>query len=100
VSAEDLVSADIIFPHYLDEAYELLYNPNHQWFYKQGMKDGDVIIFKLADTADGVATCELNFLYRSMLIVAVCPHSAFMDPSIPLGVPLRASVEVRAIVIG
>jgi hypothetical protein len=56
VSPSDLTPADIVFPHYLDEAYEVLYNSTHRWFYKQGMKDGDVILFKLADSADNIAT--------------------------------------------
>ena len=30
----------------------------------------------------------------------VCPHSAFMDPSVPKGTPGRVSIEVRAIIIG
>jgi hypothetical protein len=56
VAKGDLVAADIVFPHYLDEAYELLYNPSHRWFYKQAMKKGEVIIFKLADNEKGVAS--------------------------------------------
>ena len=55
VSPNDLVAADMVFPHYLDEAYEVLYNPNHRWFFKQGMEDGNVILLKLADSADEVA---------------------------------------------
>ncbi|KAH7412816.1 hypothetical protein BKA64DRAFT_702932 [Cadophora sp. MPI-SDFR-AT-0126] len=47
---KDLVAADIIFPHYRDEAYEVLYNPNQRWFYKKGMDWDDVILFKLGDT--------------------------------------------------
>jgi hypothetical protein len=58
ISPSDLVPADIVFPHYLDEAYEVLHNPNHRWFYRQGMSDGDVILFKLADSAKDVAACE------------------------------------------
>lgn len=60
VSQGDLIAADIVFPHYLDEAYELSFNPNHRWFYKQKMRNGEVIIFKLADTAESVATRKLN----------------------------------------
>jgi hypothetical protein len=78
----------------------LLYNPYHNWYYKQGMEDEDVIILKLADTADGVAACKLALTFLIDADFLVCPHSAFMDPSVPSGIPLRASVEVRAIVIG
>jgi hypothetical protein len=62
VSANDLVAADIIFPHYPDEAYEVIYSPSHRWFYRQGMTDGDVILFKLADSAENVAK---RTLYQS-----------------------------------
>ncbi|KAK0127284.1 hypothetical protein ONS96_006834 [Cadophora gregata f. sp. sojae] len=82
----DLVAADIIFPHYRDEAYEVLHNPNQRWFYKKGMKWDDVILFKLGDSDPGEAS--------------LCPHSAFMDPSVPTGTPARRSIEVRAIIIG
>ena len=102
VSPGDLVAADIVFPHYLDEAYELLYNSNHRWFYKQGMKADDIIIFKLDDNAEDVAHRERteNLAQHPFLITfLVCPHSAFRDPSIPEGTPERTSVEVRVIII-
>ncbi|KAG9234139.1 hypothetical protein BJ875DRAFT_401632 [Amylocarpus encephaloides] len=83
---EDLVPADIIFPHYQDEAYEVLYNPDHRWFYKKGMEWDDVLLFKLGD--------------NSLNEAPLCPHSAFMDPSVPKGTPSRVSIEVRAIIIG
>ncbi|KAF2092917.1 hypothetical protein NA57DRAFT_49296 [Rhizodiscina lignyota] len=86
VSPRDLIAADILFPHYLDEAYEVLHSPAHRWFYKQGMKEEDMILFKLDDTAEDVAK--------------LCPHSAFMDPSVPADTPERMSIEVRVIAIG
>jgi hypothetical protein len=42
-----------------------------------------------------IATVSVRCLTDS-----VCPHSAFMDPSIPKGTPSRVSIEVRAIIIG
>jgi len=77
---------DIVYPHFPDEAYEVLYSPTHRWFYKKGMQWDDVIIFKLGDNSDIDAT--------------VCPHTAFEDPSLASGAPKRASVEVKVIVIG
>lgn len=59
IAPEDLVATDIVFPHYLDEAYEVRYNRNHRWFYKQGMSEEDVILFKLDDTAANVARCKV-----------------------------------------
>ncbi|KAE9367701.1 hypothetical protein N431DRAFT_71334 [Stipitochalara longipes BDJ] len=86
VAPGDLVSADIIFPHYQDEAYEVLYNPNQRWFYKKGMEWDDVLLFKLGDNSPHDAP--------------LCPHSAFMDPSVPQGTPSRVSIEVRSIIFG
>ena len=103
MSPSDLIQADIVFPHYLDEAYEVLYNPAHRWFYKQGMKEGDVILFKLADNAENEAKCLfqsyfcITYSYWSISEL-VCPHSAFIDSSVPKDTPERASIEVRAIV--
>jgi len=77
---------DIVYPHFIDEAYEVKYNPAHRWFYKRGMTQDDVIVFKLYDSMKSEAT--------------VCPHSAFVDPSVPSDTPRRASIEVKAIVLG
>ncbi|PVH78154.1 hypothetical protein DL98DRAFT_422606 [Cadophora sp. DSE1049] len=105
---KDLVSADIIFPHYRDEAYEVLYNPNQRWFYKKGMEWDDVILFKLGDSKADEAQRKdrlvpLEFRIDHMRLSAdssVCPHSAFMDPSVPTGTPARRSIEIRAMIIG
>jgi len=86
VDPRNLVPADIIFPHYQDEAYEVLYNPDQRWFYKQGMEWDDVLLFKLGDNSTDEAP--------------LCPHSAFMDPSVPKDTPSRVSIEVRSIIFG
>ncbi|KXX82676.1 hypothetical protein MMYC01_201102 [Madurella mycetomatis] len=86
VDQDDLVPMDLVYPHFVDEAYEVRYNPSHRWFYKRGMENDDVIVFKLYDNLGSEAT--------------VCPHSAFVDPSVPLDTPRRASIEVKAIMIG
>ncbi|KAL2123769.1 hypothetical protein VTJ04DRAFT_134 [Mycothermus thermophilus] len=83
---EDLVPMDIVYPHFVDEAYEVRYNPAHRWFYKKGMTQEDAIIFKLYDSLTSEAT--------------VCPHSAFVDPTAPKDAPARASIEVKAIILG
>ncbi|KAK4153512.1 hypothetical protein C8A00DRAFT_43574 [Chaetomidium leptoderma] len=86
VNREDLVPMDIVYPHFVDEAYEVKHNPSHRWFYKKGMTQEDAIVFKLHDSLRSEAT--------------VCPHSAFVDPSASLNTPRRASIEVKAIVLG
>ncbi|KAF2679859.1 hypothetical protein K458DRAFT_313252 [Lentithecium fluviatile CBS 122367] len=86
VDNRDLVPADVVFPHYCDEGYEIKYNRNHRWFYKREMDSSDVIVFKHYDSSKD----EASF----------CPHSAFHDHTVPEGTPTRASVEIRAIVVG
>jgi len=58
VSEEDLVGADVVFPHYCDEGYEVRYNPEHRWFYKRAMSVDEVVMFKLWDSSDEEAKCE------------------------------------------
>ncbi|KAI3338105.1 hypothetical protein F4824DRAFT_509716 [Ustulina deusta] len=82
---DDLIGADIVFPHYCDEGYELLHSPHHRWFYKQRMDTDEVIMFKLYDSSPE----EVRF----------CPHSAFIDPSVPLDTPPRANIEIRALLV-
>lgn len=60
VSTNDLEPADILFPHYCDEGYEMKYNFNHRWFYKRRMQADDVILFKHYDSDNTEATCELK----------------------------------------
>ena len=55
---EDLIGADIVFPHYCDEGYEVLYSPHHRWFYKQHMDTDEVIMFKLYDSLPDEGRCE------------------------------------------
>ncbi|KAK4163004.1 hypothetical protein QBC43DRAFT_320356 [Cladorrhinum sp. PSN259] len=86
LAQEDLVGADVVFPHYCDEGYELRHNPAHRWFYKQRMTIDDVIMFKLYDSLPEATK--------------FCAHSAFADPSVPDDTPQRASIEIRIIVVG
>ncbi|KAK3365572.1 hypothetical protein B0T24DRAFT_710674 [Lasiosphaeria ovina] len=86
VDHADLVPMDIVYPHFVDEAYEVQYNPAHRWFYKKGMEQDDVVVFKLFDSLKGEAT--------------VCPHSAFVDPEARQTKVRRASIEVKVIVVG
>ena len=58
ISEDDLVRADIVFPHYCDEGYEVKYNPHHRWFYKQVMSSSEVIVFKLFDSCTTEARRE------------------------------------------
>jgi len=62
----------------------------------------DVLVFKLGDNMKGTSTSmsrALHIFLFGYLLLKDCPHSAFMDPSVPDGVPSRVSIEVRAIVL-
>jgi hypothetical protein len=67
------------------------------------MEWDDVLLFKLGDNATDEAPCkcilDLWCLARR-LTNEVCPHSAFMDPSVPKDTPSRVSIEVRSIIFG
>jgi hypothetical protein len=61
------------------------YNPEHRWHFYPNMTRDEVIVFKAHDSKEGA--------------VRRVPHTAFTDPSCPLGTPTRASVEARGLVI-
>jgi len=104
----DLVEADVVFPHHCDEGYEVRYNADHRWFYKSNMAGNNAIMFKMFDTnideAQGMSApaSVITWQCRRSLYdcyVVVCVHSAFVDPSIGSENIPRASVEMRAIVL-
>jgi hypothetical protein len=62
-----------------------LYNPDHRWHYFTDMTPGEVLVFKAHDSDRA----------RARRV----PHTAFTDPTCPLGAPTRASVEMRALAL-
>jgi hypothetical protein len=59
------------------------HNPNHRWYYYRDMAPDEVLVFKQHD---------------SKLPQHRTPHTAFIDPSCPPGLPTRNSVEARGAV--
>ncbi|UKZ84135.1 uncharacterized protein TrAFT101_000056 [Trichoderma asperellum] len=84
ITKKEYISTDVIFPRCCNEGYDIQYSPAHRWFYQKGMLMDEVILFKLDDSADGVAKCVA--------------HGAFNDPTANPGAAHRASIEVRAII--
>jgi hypothetical protein len=85
VAPEDLVPADLVYPHRIGETYSVTYRPSHRWFYFQGMGTDEVLLLKCFDSkTDGRAR--------------FAPHSAFVDPQAPVDAPPRESIELRALV--
>jgi len=85
VEPADLVPSDLVYPDRVGETYSVAFNPAHRWFYLSDMRPDEVLLLKCYDSkTDGRAR--------------FAPHSAFVDPSVPDDVPLRESIELRALV--
>jgi hypothetical protein len=95
----------MVYPHFSEEGYEVLYSSTHRWFFKRGMSTNEVVIFNLDDTLTTAAKCKSSRckLILNVSVLTLCllvtPHAAFMDPSASGG-SKRASIEARAIIIG
>ena len=84
VVASDLLAAERRYPHRVGETYQLMYSPEHRWFYFPRMKRDEALVFKVYDSAkDGRARFT--------------PHTSFEDPTTPPGAPPRQSIEVRTL---
>ena len=68
---EDMIAASIFS-----------YNPDHRWWYFQGMDRDDILLFKFHDS-------DHSRTWR-------CPHSAFVDSS-AAHPNVRESIEVRSV---
>jgi hypothetical protein len=85
IAAADLVASDLIYPDRTGEIYYVKYNPQHKWFYVPAMRNDEVLLIKCYDSSnDG----------RARFV----PHSAFVDPTTPVGAPPRQSIELRTLV--
>lgn len=85
VADGDLVASDLIYPDRTGEIYYVKYNPDHKWFYVPAMRTDEVLLIKCYDSInDGRAR--------------YVPHSAFVDPTTPVGAPPRESIELRTLV--
>jgi hypothetical protein len=82
VSSGDLLPAERRYPDRVGETYQLLYNPDHHWFYFPEMRRDEALVFKVYDSrTDGRARFT--------------PHTSFVDPTTPPDAPPRQSIEVR-----
>ncbi|MDQ8728179.1 CmcJ/NvfI family oxidoreductase [Bradyrhizobium sp. LHD-71] len=85
VAFEELVPADLVYPHRVGETYAVRFSPQHQWFYFPDMTASEVLLLKCYDSkTDGRAR--------------FAPHSAFTDPTSPADARPRESIELRALV--
>jgi len=85
VAPGDLVPSDLVYPNRVGETYAVTYNPEHRWFYLPEMQPDEALLLKCFDSkTDGRA----RFL----------PHTAFDDPTAPVDVLPRESIELRTLV--
>ncbi|KAG1847341.1 hypothetical protein DFJ58DRAFT_717223 [Suillus subalutaceus] len=86
IGVKDLVPVTLVYPDREGETFGVKFNPTHRWKYERGMKPDEVVLIKCYDSA------------KDDNIAKFTPHTGFKDPSAPQGVPLRESIELRALV--
>lgn len=85
IQPDDLLPTDLVYADKVGETYSLVHNPNHRWFYFPRLTPDEVLLLKIYDSrTDGTAR--------------LTAHTAFEDPSSPLGAPHRRSIELRTLV--
>lgn len=56
IEREDLMAHDLVFSHYVGENFQLKYNSKQRWYFLDGMKANEAILFKNFDSmTDGRA---------------------------------------------
>ncbi|ETN40800.1 uncharacterized protein HMPREF1541_05080 [Cyphellophora europaea CBS 101466] len=85
--SQDLVASDNVYTHTAAETYNLYHSPSHKWYFLQGMRPEETLVFKSHDSRKTNGTAR------------VCPHAAFRDPLAPADARPRESVECLAIVV-
>ena len=85
VAPSDLVPADLVYANRTGETYAVTYNPRHRWFYAPEMRADEGLLIKCFDSmTDGRAR--------------FAPHTSFVDPTAPVDVLPRESIEIRSLV--
>ncbi|MFC7817457.1 MULTISPECIES: CmcJ/NvfI family oxidoreductase [unclassified Streptomyces] len=97
----DLVPTRLLFPDWLKdrETFSVKHNPDHRWYYWNGMSPDEVLVFKCYDSASRSLASPAEGPEHSDLIdvAGLCPHTAFFDDGGPVDGTLRTSVEMRAL---
>jgi hypothetical protein len=83
VDFADFVASDLVYRDRTGEIYRVKYNPAHRWFYVPEMQADEALLIKCYDSALDKA--------RSTA------HSAFEDPTAPVDVLPRESIELRTL---
>ena len=84
VAPGDLVEADLVYAERTGQEYRCTFNPEHRWYYFPRLEHNETILIKVCDTEqDGRSRFSL--------------HTAFDDPTCPVGAAPRESIEVRCL---
>jgi hypothetical protein len=103
MSRDDLVVFEVRYDDRIGENYFAKYAASHQWWYYPKMTRDEVILIKQWDSI-GVLN-DLNSQHtKAHQEPKTVPckfsfHSAFVDPTTPVGAPDRQSIEVRCIAV-
>ena len=85
VAPQDLIASERRAKDRIGEIHQVVFNPDHRWYYFPKMQPNEVVLIKTYDSAeDGRARFTI--------------HSAFDDPNSPPDAPPRESIETRAFV--
>ncbi|KAL4939105.1 hypothetical protein BDV06DRAFT_225337 [Aspergillus oleicola] len=79
----DVMAGDIVFDDFYTENLQVLYNPNHKWYYLPDHKVSEALIFKSADSEHSEAPAS--------------PHAGFYNPNAEKD-DLRESLDCRCFV--
>jgi hypothetical protein len=83
VASADLIPSDLLFRDRRGETYNVVYNPDHRWYYVPAMRRDEVLLLKCFDSRDDGEVARF------------APHTAFIDPTTPADAPPRESIELR-----
>lgn len=86
VNASDLVSSEVRYPRRSGDIYLAMHSPLHRWSYFSEMNRHEALVFKQYDS-------------QLIGVSRFTPHAAFDLPDVPLGAPLRESIELRCLVV-
>ncbi|KAF2969732.1 hypothetical protein GQX73_g3868 [Xylaria multiplex] len=80
----DLTVADILYPEFMTENFQVHYSDKFLWYYLAGQNTNEMMVFIQADSKDAT--------------ISGVPHCSFYNPLVPPGEQPRESIEVRLLV--
>jgi len=92
VVASDLCVFEIHYADRVGENYFAAHEPRHTWYYYPRMAREEALLIKQWDSHGALVTGSDSCSTFSL-------HTAFQDPTTPVGSPDRESIEVRCICV-